>query len=343
VNQDSSERRGLLAAGNFIIDHVKIIDAYPAPEMLCNISAKTSSNGGGPYNVLKDLAKLGAPFPLSALGLIGEDVDGAWILEDCARHGIDTTQLQPWPNTDTSYTDAMTVEATGQRTFFHHRGANAVLGPEHVDFSQVTAKWFYLGYILLLDNLDALDVDGCTGASIVLERAKAAGLTTVVDFVSVPDPDVQAIASSALPFIDVLFVNEIEAGLVLGRELRGDNEEDLVDWQVLESACRGLVALGVGQRVILHCRHGAIAVSASGEVVRQTSVNVPDEAIVGSTGAGDAFAAGVLYGMHEDWPIGRSLKLGVCAAAISLGAGSPSDGMLPVEQCLEKCEAWGAD
>ena len=286
-----ASRTGLLAAGNFIIDHVKIVDAYPAPEMLCNILSKTSSNGGGPYNVLKDLAKLGAQFPLYAQGLIGKDADGDWILEDCVKHGIDASRLVVLANTDTSYTDAMTVASTGQRTFFHHRGANAILGPEHFDFSKVTAKWFYLGYILLLDTMDAMDDAGVTGAARVLEQAKAAGLITVVDFVSVPDPQVQAIAASALPHIDVLFVNEIEAGMVLGRDLRGDNP---VDWLAMEKACRDLLAQGVKQQVILHCQQGAIAVSAQGEVVQQHSVKVPKEDIVGSTGAGDAFAAGVL-------------------------------------------------
>lgn len=33
-------------------------------------------------------------------------------------------------------TDVMTVESTGERTFFHHRGANAELGSEHFDFSK---------------------------------------------------------------------------------------------------------------------------------------------------------------------------------------------------------------
>src|SRR5688572_10965322 len=129
----SSSRSGLLGAGNFIVDHVKIIDYYPGEEMLASILRESSANGGGPYNILKDLAKMGAAFPLSAAGLIGNDSTGRWILEDCAAHQIDTARLRQTNAVSTSYTDAFTVESTGRRTFFHQRGANALLAPEHFD------------------------------------------------------------------------------------------------------------------------------------------------------------------------------------------------------------------
>ena len=51
-----SERKGILAGGNFILDQVKIIDAYPEQDMLATILEERICNGGGPYNVLKDLA-----------------------------------------------------------------------------------------------------------------------------------------------------------------------------------------------------------------------------------------------------------------------------------------------
>src|SRR6187431_2294351 len=141
-----SSRTGLLAAGNFIVDYVKIIDYFPREEMLASILRESSANGGGPYNILKDLAKMGAGFPLAAAGLIGNDSTGRWILDDCAVHGIDTSRLRQTDSVSTSYTDAFTVESTGRRTFFHQRGANALLAPDHFEFTGVTARLFYLGY-----------------------------------------------------------------------------------------------------------------------------------------------------------------------------------------------------
>ena len=76
---EQTERRGILAAGNFIVDHVKLVDDYPAQDQLALVQSHAQSNGGGPYNLLCDLALLGAEFPLLAVGSIGEDPDGDWI------------------------------------------------------------------------------------------------------------------------------------------------------------------------------------------------------------------------------------------------------------------------
>ena len=84
MNQDiTNNRSGLLAGGNWIIDQVKMIDVYPKHEQLANISDQSQGTGGSPYNVLLDLAKLGANFPLVGAGLVGQDSLGEYILNDC--------------------------------------------------------------------------------------------------------------------------------------------------------------------------------------------------------------------------------------------------------------------
>lgn len=147
-------RTGLIAGGNWIIDHVKLIDAWPAQDTLANIPHAVVGNGGSPYNILQDLARLRASFPLAAIGLVGDDADGRRILDDCRAQGIDVAQLHTTAEAPTSYTDVMSVQGTTHRTYFHQRGANARLGPEHFDFAATTAKIFHLGYLLLLDRLD---------------------------------------------------------------------------------------------------------------------------------------------------------------------------------------------
>src|SRR2546425_5107055 len=91
--QTANGRRGLLSGGNWIVDQVKLIDVYPQPEQLANIRVQAQGTGGAPYNVLVDLAKSGAPFPLFAAGLVGRDTLGQQILADCRRHRIDIRHL----------------------------------------------------------------------------------------------------------------------------------------------------------------------------------------------------------------------------------------------------------
>src|SRR5207247_5176638 len=101
-SKNVSTRRGLLAGGNWIIDQVKLIDVYPQREQLANIRSQTQGTGGAPYNVLIDLARLRAPFPLYGAGLVGKDPLGQTILDDCAANKIDTKFLQSTLSAPTS-------------------------------------------------------------------------------------------------------------------------------------------------------------------------------------------------------------------------------------------------
>ncbi|HEY1848091.1 MAG TPA: carbohydrate kinase family protein [Opitutaceae bacterium] len=322
-------RSGIIAGGNWIRDHVKSVDAWPEQDGLANILGRTDSNGGGPYNLLKDLARLGAPFPLEAAGLVGDDADGHAILADCRLSEIDTTRLRPVPGSGTSYTDVISVR--GRRTFFHERGANALLGPEHFGFGPTTAKLFYLGYLLLLDRLDAPGPDGRPAACAVLQAARQAGLITVADCVSAAPGAFGGVFPAVLAGIDVLFVNDFEAEQITGLELgRGP----ALNPQKAGAAARRLIELGVRSWAVVHFPEGACACSASGEAHWQPAARVPADMVASAVGAGDAFAAGVLLGIHENWPMARSLELGVCAAAASLLHPTCSGGVLPADECL---------
>ncbi len=325
-------RSGILAGGNWIRDHVKTIDAWPAQDALANILGRADGNGGGPYNVLKDLWRLRAPFPLAGVGLVGDDADGRAILADCANAGIDASRVRAVPGLHTSYTDVMAVQGGARRTFFHDRGANARLGPEHFDFTGSAARIFYLGYLLLLDRLDAAGSDGAPAARDVLRRARGAGLVTAMDCVSAAGDHIRATAVPVLPDVDVLFVNDYEAERIAGVPVgRGQS----LDRRAVEAAARALVGLGVRQWAVIHFPEGACACSGAGEVVWQRAVRMEPARIAGAVGAGDALAAGVLLGLHEGWAMARALELGACAAAACLTDATCSGGVRPFGECLE--------
>jgi len=342
VSPSSAPRTGLLAAGNFIVDHFKIIDYYPQEEMLASIVREATGNGGGPYNILKDLAKMGAPFPLAAAGLLGADAMGDAIVADCQAHGIATAGLQRTAAAPTSYTDAFTVESTGRRTFFHQRGANSLLAPDHFDFSTTTARVFYLGYFMLLETLDRLSPDHRTGASRVLEAAQRAGLLTIADMVSVEHPDFTRSTTASLPFLDWFILNEMEAGKLVGQPLRvAATGGGSIDWSACGMAAGELLRQGVRRGVVIHFVEGAVATTADGVVHGQGSVRLPPGFIRGATGAGDAFAAGFIFGLHEGFPVSVCLRQAVSAAAMCLSDPTTSEGLGPLADCLALGEELG--
>jgi sugar/nucleoside kinase (ribokinase family) len=332
-------REGILVGGNWIIDQVKVIDVFPDEEKLVNIFTESSCNGGSAYNVLKGLSKLKAGFPLSGIGLVGDDERGERIIQDCLNLGINTRQIRKTDQAHTSYTDVMTVKGSGKRTFFHQRGANALLDIKDFDFSISNDKVFHLGYLLLLDQLDIIEADGATRASKVLRSAKEHGLITSADIVSERSDRFKAVIPSSLPFIDYLFVNEFEAGMITGIPTTTTDGQIIPD-NCYEAAFK-IIGMGVKNWVVLHFPDGVIAVGKNGKKLFQPSIKLPADKIAGAVGAGDAFAAGVLIGVHHDWDMERSIKLGICAAAASLFEPSTSEGILPAEECLRLSELFG--
>ncbi|GAB3927505.1 carbohydrate kinase family protein [Mucilaginibacter myungsuensis] len=332
-------RQGILIGGNWIVDHVKVVDVYPDQDKLANILSESSCNGGSAYNVTKALAKLKADFPISGVGLVGEDEGGDKVIIDLKNHGVNTDQVQKTDKASTSYTDVMSVRKTGRRTFFHQRGANAFLDIEHFDLSKSDAKLMHLGYLLLLDKLDIIEPDGMTRAAKLLKAAREQGIQTSVDIVSERSDRFHDVVIPALPYIDYLFVNEFEAAMIA--------QYATVDWRGrlhvgdCYHAARKILSLGVNKWVILHFPEGVIAISKDGQEVYQPSVIVPEDKIAGCSGAGDAFAGGTLLGIHNGWDMERSLQLGVCAAAASLSEPTSSEGILPAEDCLKLGEAYG--
>ncbi len=330
MSPEPQDRRGILAGGNFITDYVKVIEAWPEQDTLASIRSETMSNGGGPYNILKNLAAMVPGLPLEACGLVGEDSNGDWILEDCRAADIDVSQMHRTAEASTSYTDAMTVASTGRRTFFHQRGANALLSPAHFDFSKSNARIFMLGYLTLLDLLDGVDEDGITGAAMVLRRAREAGMLTAVDCVSAPNGAFKQVVFSALAQADLLFLNELEIGQVIGRDVPA--ERAAMEEAALELASQ---AVHEGRQVIVHAASGAVVAMRDGTVVSHPAVNLPATEVAGATGAGDAFASGYLLGVHEGREAKECLRHAACAAAMSLRDPTPSGGMRALQACLE--------
>jgi sugar/nucleoside kinase (ribokinase family) len=309
-------RRGIAGAGNWIVDHVKTIDVYPEQDRLANIlGPSVRAGGGGAYNVLTNLARMKAPFPLYGIGVVGDDDDGRWLLEDAKKSSIDTSRIRSSKEQPTSFTDVMTVRSTGRRTFFHNRGANRLLVDEFVDPGD--AKILYLAYLLLLDGIDPVAAD-------VLKRVRALGVKTSVDVVSEASERFARIVLPVLDHVDYLILNEIEAGESTGHKIR--RSDGSLDRDALDASAKKLYRDNV---IVIHFPEGGFVFSKQG-TLSAASKKVPE--IKSTLGAGDAFCAGMLYGLHEDWPLDKALDLALRAAAACLSHETTTGGLRPVAE-----------
>lgn len=308
-------KRGIACAGNWIIDRTKLIDHYPPENSLADILAETVGGGGCAYNVTINLARFDPKLPLTALGVIGEDADGDYVVAECSRYpNIRLDQLRRTRSARTSYTDVYSSR-TGGRTFFLERGANRLFGPSLVDFDALDVAILHLGYLLILDGLDAPDPQfGRVSARFLAEVCRR-GILTTVDLVSSDRPDFVEVVAPALSYTDALIINDFEAGRLSDTPLIGPSPPSRVE---LGRAAARILEMGVRELVVIHFPGGSYARTRSGTEFALPSRLVPPDKIAGTTGAGDSFCAGVLYGLHEGWDLQTTLEFATCAGAMNL-------------------------
>lgn len=332
-------RKGICVAGNLIVDITYPIERWPRQSELTTITdGITRSVGGAVCNVIIDLAKLDETLPLSALGVIGDDAEGEFILEQLGRHeNIDLSLLGR--KGTTSFTAVMSDNRTKARTFFQYRGANALFDESFIDWDRIDAEILHVGYILLLDALDQADGEYGTKMARLLAEAQSRGIRTSIDVVTESGDRFRTLVPPALRYTDYCVINELEAQQITGVLLR-DEEEKLYP-EHMEEALRKMKELGVSTWAVIHCPEGGYGLDEKNHFLTVRSLKLPEGYIKGTVGAGDAFCAGVLYGAEKGWGLAESVRLGTCAAAASLSEAGATEGMRPAAEVLKLAELYG--
>lgn len=269
-----------------------LIDDDDAERIYAELGPATEASGGSAANTAACLASLGAP--VEFIGKVADDGLGQVFAHDIRSAGV-RFEVAPAPVDPGPGTGRCLVMVTpdAEKTMCTNLGVGAFLQPGDVDRAAIAAaRVLYIeGYLCGKDETsDAVDV--------AVEAARRAG--TLVAF-SASDPAWVHIhldeLTALLDRVDILFANEPEA---LGLSGCG-NLDDAV--QALAKRCP-TVAVTLGKK-------GCVVAGTDG------LVNVaarPVERVIDTTGAGDSFAAGFLYGVIHDLGPEVSAQIGSLAA-----------------------------
>lgn len=235
-----------------------------------------------------------------AVGGVGEDMMGDWVLEQIASHGIDTSRLQRCKGVPTSSSLVLT-RADGSRPALHLKGATGTFIVEPDDFNAVTdATIFHLGGVGLMDAMDG------TRNAALMKHAKDQGCITTVDIFAGSQedlPDVEAV----LPYTDYFIPSVEEAEALSGlSDLRG-----MVKFFHDRGAQCCVITLG---------EHGAYYHHRDG-----TAFSVPafDIDVKCTCGCGDVFNAGFAVGLLNGLDARDSVRLAQASSALNAtGLGS---------------------
>lgn len=329
-------QKGIAVAGNMIVDMLYPINGFPKPGELVTITGNVSrSTGGCLCNDIIDLAALDSSMPLTALGRIGCDEAGDFVLEKL-RNWSNISLEQVKREGTTSFTLVMADEVSKQRSFYQCRGANADFCEADIDWDKLDVSILHIGYILLLDALDAPDDAYGTKMARLLHSAQKRGIKTSIDVVTEAGERFHHIVPPALKYTDYCIINEVEAQASTGIQLM-DGEGKLLR-ENLPEALKAMKALGVSTWAVIHSPEGGFGLDENNCFVEIPSLKLPADYIKGSVGAGDAFCSGVLYGAWKGLALSEAIRLGTAAAACSLSQPGATEGMRSYAETMELYE-----
>ena len=331
---------GILCFGTVTVDQGKVIDHYPAREHLALISDVSKSTGGPGLNLAIDLRRLDKDLIIQIVGAVGGDANADYLLGECDKYRIDTSDMQKFPGISTPFTDCMVEKHGGKRTFFFHSGSGDLLDSEKVDLDKHDVKVLHVGAAGVHKLMDQ-DFNGETRWVRFLRQARERGIHTNMEMVSLAPDILKKLVLPCLPYLDSVIINEVEAGMLTDIKYEKADNVPPLDWEKLEQMALGLIKLGVKKFAVIHTPLGVVAVDKDGNVFRQGSVAVPDEVVISTTGAGDAVTAGVMYGVFHDWDLAKSIKAGVACAAMCIMDAHTSEGIKPINETLAAAESMG--
>lgn len=332
------KKRGIVIAGNIIADIVKNIEMYPQVGMMTYVTDISPSVGGCVPNTAIDLAKIDSRIPVYAAGKVGKDENGRYILSEMKRYGVNVEGITFSDTTPTSFCDVMSMP-TGERTFFHKKGANAEFAPKDVDISKMNCDLLHVGYILLMDMFDAEDMEYGTVMARFLREVQKVGIKTSIDVVSDNTADFGKKIIPALKYCNYAILNEIECCNIW--KLKAYQQDGKLHKENIKLAMKKMVEAGVADKVIIHSKKTSFILDAvSGVFTEVSSLKISEDEIKGSVGAGDAFCAGSLYGIYNGFSDQKILEFASAAAACSLSAVNSVDGMRSAEEITQMLKTY---
>jgi sugar/nucleoside kinase (ribokinase family) len=281
------------------------LDELPQRGALDLVDEINLRGGGCALNTASALVKLGLSAAIA--GKVGADPFGDYVLAVADERGVDRRAVVRDAAAPTSATVVL-VSSAGEQTFLHVPGANGQLTADELDLELLFAgRALHIGGALVMDGLDGEPF------AKILADAKSLGLLTSVDPVWDATGRWERLLP-LLPYVDLATPNLAEAEAITGAE-------------GAEGAAQRLHYLGAAEVVI---KLGADGCFVHGlgriEPVRVETVD--------GTGAGDAFAAGLLYGRLAGWPLERAARLANAAGALATTAVGAAEGVRGLEETV---------
>ena len=281
----SGARASVVCAGIAVADvFVPLLPRLPEPGELVATEDFVVETGGCAANAAIALARLGVR--PAVVAKVGDDLFGDFVRQELSTAGVDVAGIGRAAGLGTSKTVIIPVSGEDRR-FIHTFGANAALCAADIAPAIATVPdALYVGGFLVLPALRQDEL------AAQLRLARQAGTRVVLDVVA---PSGRALSpadvAGVLPEVDYFVPNDDE-----GAALTGESDPRRQVERLLE--------LGAGTVIVTMGERGLVAGSRDETI----ELPAPRVDVVEPSGAGDAFAAGLVYGLLQGWALRRCLE-----------------------------------
>ncbi len=312
---DTDKKTSLVGLGALNVDRIFRVERLLADGESV-IEDGGSFAGGSAANTIYGLARLG--IATGFCGAVGDDAEGCLLLNDFKKAGIDTSRIITLPKVSSG--TVFCLSTLRQRSLYVLAGANSSLSLADVDLSYINQA----DYLHLSSFVDDAQFD--------LSQKIVERLSPRVKLSFSPGALFAARGMKALrPFLartQIIFINRDEI-----EKLTGENFQKAAG-MCLKAGCKtAVITLGKGKKDKGQTIAAYVRDSRNEWFI---DAGKPSHVIIiDTTGAGDAFAAGFLFGMLEGKSIETCGRLGHCAARLSLKC-SGARGGLPTRRRLEQ-------
>ncbi|MHA1733505.1 MAG: carbohydrate kinase family protein [Promethearchaeota archaeon] len=254
-----------------------------------NVKGVKYTPGGSAANLACNLAQLG--MKTAYIGKMGTDVNGDACIEDMKKKGVDTSYVVRTPE-DVTATSIILMTPWGRdRSILAYKGANNLLTPEDVDYD-VVANSRVFGWT-------SLTTPGGVGAiERAVETCKGNGGVVI-----------------GAPSMSIIMNNREGFKRLLGKtDILSFNDEELEAATGKSHVTQALESiLEAGPKIVCVTLGSKGSIVTDGRTVVETGTFPID--IQDTTGAGDAFASGILFGYLNEFEIQDMAKLGAAMAS----------------------------
>ncbi len=288
------------------------IDSLPAEGELKLVARYLLSAGGCAANTAACLRRLGRE--VGVIGKVGDDLFGDFVLNDLKHLGVDTSAVLRSTTYPTSNTYIINVKGEDRR-YLHCLGANEDFGLADINPSAFEgARLLYFGGYGVLPGFRPKDL------AQLFCSAKERGLMTVLDVVLSAGASASIEwVEQALPYTDLFLPNNDEAQALTGKKEPAEQAEILA---------RGSPECTI---VITRGRQGVLVRNRS-KVLMANAYRVQS---IDESGAGDAFAAGFIAGMLQNWPLEQSVRFASAIGASCTRALGCTEGVFHFDEAVE--------